>query len=72
MRQRTRRVAVITLFIISGVACYLSNVLVRASLEQDLLKEAISDQAWIIEHRRALHQIPELKYEEHATSKYIR
>ncbi len=57
---------------IFGIACFLSKARVRASLEQDLLKEAQSDSDWTVNHRRALHQIPELKYEEHATSRYLR
>ena len=43
-----------------------------ASIEQDLLSEARGEYDWTVRHRRELHQIPELKYEEHATSQYLR
>ena len=67
-----RRLTFKELLVLSGLACHLEGCVVRASLEQDLLQEAISIEKWTIQHRRALHQIPELKYEEHATSKYLR
>lgn len=42
------------------------------SLEASLLAESTADQRWTIQHRRELHKIPELKFEEHQTSKYIK
>ena len=44
-----------------------------AGLDTALLKQdAASIQPWLVETRRALHSKPELMYEEHETSEYIR
>ena len=72
MPHRGHRVPGLTLLSYYGAALCIHAAVVLASLEQDLLKEARLDHDWTVQHRRALHQIPELKYEEHATSLYLR
>lgn len=62
-----------SLYLHLAYLCFLSRTPSACdSLEKDLLKEAVYDIEWITHHRRELHKIPELKYEEHATSRYIR
>lgn len=37
-----------------------------------LKRESAFNQPWLVETRRALHSIPELMYEEHETSQFVR
>ena len=44
-----------------------------AGLDTDtLMKQAANYQPWLVETRRTLHSNPELMYEEHETSAFIR
>ena len=43
-----------------------------AASETDFVSEASDIQPWLVKTRRALHQVPELIYEEYKTSEYIR
>ena len=56
----------------SVVLCTLLIPPQRAAAEADFVSEASGIQPWLVNTRRALHQIPELIYEEFKTSEYIR
>lgn len=65
--KHARRSIQVTLFLLSNTALYCLG------LEISKLKEdAAERQPWLVKTRRALHQIPELMYEEFETSKFIR
>ena len=53
------------------VAQKLSHALSDQALT-DYLKESSKDEDWLVSTRRELHQWPELMYEEHNTSAFIR
>lgn len=58
--------------LLSGLFLLSSLERTHALLEEDLLKEAQSNQEWLTQIRRELHKIPEIKYEELKTSTFIR
>ena len=54
------------------IALHLHFDFIFASGSIDFQAEASRIQPWLVETRRALHEVPELMYEELETSRYIR
>lgn len=68
--QSSGSVPCLSLFCISALLHVFSSTVASESI--DFQAEASRLQPWLVETRRALHEKPELMYEEVETSKYIR